>query len=121
MDDSEEQQTVQQVTAKQRIIKILKLLYFPSDNSRWYFRWLINAGKVLGHCIFLISLLVLLVYAGAFGALPTEADLLAISNSNASEIYSADSKLIGRIYLENRVSVDSSAISKNVINALVAT
>ncbi|MDB5013198.1 MAG: transglycosylase, partial [Daejeonella sp.] len=39
----------------------------------------------------------------------------------ASELYTADGKLIGRYYKENRTPVEYSKIAPSVINALVAT
>lgn len=41
--------------------------------------------------------------------------------SLSSEVYTADGKLIGRFYKENRSPVDFKSISPNLINALVAT
>jgi penicillin-binding protein 1A len=58
---------------------------------------------------------------GVFGECPSVNDLKALQNKNASEIYSVDSVLLGRFYFENRTNVKYEAISKDVINALVAT
>ena len=58
---------------------------------------------------------------GAFGKIPDHATLRSIRNNTATEIYSADSVLIGRFYLQERTRTDYKGISKNVINALVAT
>jgi len=52
---------------------------------------------------------------------PTTAQLLEINSPQASEIYSADGKLLGRYYIENRSNVHFHDISPNVINALIAT
>lgn len=66
-------------------------------------------------------LFVLLVYFGMFGALPSYNDLKNISNHNASEVYTTDQQLMGRYFVENRLSIDNKDISKHVIHALVAT
>lgn len=61
------------------------------------------------------------VYLGFLGYVPTTSQLHDIKNSQASEVFSADGKLLGRYYVENRSNVSYDEISPNVINALVAT
>ena len=61
------------------------------------------------------------VYFGAFGKLPTKEDLKKINTRVASEVYSADGKIIGKFYLENRIFVNIDSISPHVVHALVAT
>lgn len=68
-----------------------------------------------------VLLLFLLVYLNAFGKLPTEKALRNIQNKTASEIYSADGKMLGKYYLENRINVDFDDISPYLVNALIAT
>ncbi|MCB0572262.1 MAG: transglycosylase domain-containing protein [Phaeodactylibacter sp.] len=58
---------------------------------------------------------------GAFGKLPTEDSLSSVTQYTASEIYAADSTLLGRYYFENRSNVRYKDISPHFINALVAT
>jgi penicillin-binding protein 1A len=48
-------------------------------------------------------------------------DIKTPTMSLSSEVYTADGKLIGRFYKENRSPVDYKGISPNLINALVAT
>ena len=45
----------------------------------------------------------------------------AIKNANASEVYSADKKLLGKYYIQNRTELEYEDISPSAINALVAT
>jgi len=104
-----------------RTKSVIKYIYFPSDNPSWKKRWLINIFKIAAHLIVLFLLLILLVYIGAFGHIPSDKELRIINNSNASVIYSGDNVQMGRIYRQNRISVDSADISRNVVNALVAT
>jgi penicillin-binding protein 1A len=63
----------------------------------------------------------LLVYAGLLGSLPARSDLRGRQNHTASEVYSADSVLLGRYYLQDRTNVSYRAIAPHVIQALVAT
>lgn len=66
-------------------------------------------------------LFLLMVYMGVFGALPDVRELKTIKHDSATEIYSRDSKLMGKYYVENRSTIKNNQISKNVKNALVAT
>ncbi|TWR31069.1 penicillin-binding protein [Mucilaginibacter pallidiroseus] len=56
-----------------------------------------------------------------FGYSPDMEDIKMPTMSQSSEVYTADGKLIGRFYKENRSLVDYKSISPNIINALVAT
>ncbi|WP_113661552.1 penicillin-binding protein 1A [Pedobacter nanyangensis] len=56
-----------------------------------------------------------------FGYSPSYADIKKPSQRVGSELYTSDGKLIGRYFKENRTPVAFKEISKNVVNALVAT
>ena len=59
---------------------------------------------------------------GLFGKLPSLQELENPQANLATEIYANDGKtLMGKIYTENRVSVDYKNISKSVIDALIST
>jgi penicillin-binding protein 1A len=53
--------------------------------------------------------------------IPANKELRKIQNPIASEVYTADSVLIGRYYIQNRTQVNYEDISPNIINALIAT
>jgi len=55
------------------------------------------------------------------GKLPSEEQLRNIHNFEASEIYSADDQLLGRYFIQNRTVLEYEEISKNFVEALVAT
>ncbi len=61
------------------------------------------------------------MYKGAFGQLPTYHDLKTIKNNIASEVYSADGKLIGKYFIQERTNTPFEHIPKHLIDALVAT
>lgn len=61
------------------------------------------------------------VLGGAFGKLPSLADLRQISQPVASEVYTADSVLIGQYYLQQRSEIAYQELSPALVNALVAT
>lgn len=106
---------------KQKVMPFVRVLYFPSDNTNKRRRWMINIGKVLMHFVLTIFVFILMVYMGVFCHIPSCEELRSIDNVEASELYSADQKLLGRYYRQNRISVDSSDISSHVVNALIAT
>jgi penicillin-binding protein 1A len=56
-----------------------------------------------------------------FGYSPDMRDIKTPTMSLSSEVYTADGKLIGRFYKENRSPVDFKSISPNLIKALIAT
>lgn len=87
---------------------------FKKRLFRFLFFCFLIAGSVF--VLFLAS-----IYYGAWGKIPDYHTLKNIQNADASEVYSDDGKILGRIYAENRTNIDFSAIPINVINALVAT
>ena len=56
-----------------------------------------------------------------FGYSPSYQDIKAPAQRVGSELYTADGKLIGRYFKENRTPVNFTEISPSVINALIAT
>jgi penicillin-binding protein 1A len=78
----------------------------------------LQTGAIL---FFLVSLFFILVFIGVFGPVPSKQQLKDINNPVASEVLSADGKVIGRYYVENRSNVGFDEISPNIINALIAT
>lgn len=55
------------------------------------------------------------------GSMPSVEELQNPKVAQASEIYSADGKLIGKLYTENRTPVDFDSLSPYLIKALIAT
>ncbi len=70
-----------------------------------------------------IVLILTFINIGWIGYLPPIDELQNPKNKYATEIYSSDLQLLGRYFFskQNRVGVVYSEISKNVVNALVAT
>ncbi len=71
--------------------------------------------------IILFTCAVQINFLGLFGYSPTERDIVMPSLNMASEVYTADSVLIGRYFEEDRDPVPFDSISKHVIDALIAT
>src|SRR5688572_16326963 len=69
----------------------------------------------------LILFFVFLVWIGLFGRIPGKNELHSIRHQQATEVYSADSVLLGRYYLQDRSMVPSSDIPLSLKQALIAT
>lgn len=90
------------------------------DKTIEYFRTHPKARKrliIFGPPLFLLFLLLLTVWIET----PSRRQLRNIQNQVASEVYSADSVLLGRYYLQDRTEVKYNEIAPVVFDALVAT
>ena len=89
----------------------------PGAKNRFFsYLWKVVAiGFLVG------SLFFMLVFFGVLGPVPSKYQLQRINTLLASEVISADGKVLGRYYVENRSNVKFEEISKNVIDALIAT
>jgi penicillin-binding protein 1A len=63
----------------------------------------------------------ILVFSGAFGPLPKKAELAEIKYEEATLVYSADNKLIGKIFAKNRTPITFEIIPTYLIEALIVT
>jgi penicillin-binding protein 1A len=79
--------------------------------------WLRRGTKVAGFlylCYFVFAI-------GLFGEIPTVEELRDLQTLNTSEVYTADSVLIGKFYKENRKDIPFDAIPTHTVDALVST
>lgn len=65
--------------------------------------------------------LIIGVWVGLFGKLPTTEDLRDIETANSTEIYTQDSVLIGKFFIQNRTDDSLKNVSPYIVNALIAT
>lgn len=79
------------------------------------------AGVIVAGLIFIFFGFFLSVRAGLFGELPTSEVLKNIENNMATEVYSADSVLLGRFFIQERTRTQYNEIPESLINALIAT
>ena len=70
--------------------------------------------------IAITAVFVLSIYFGFWGELPDKKSLAEIKHPRASEVYTADSILIGKYYLNDRQPILYENIPKHLINALIA-
>jgi len=96
--------------------KVSNTSNFRSQFLKWF--WL-----TFGFGILCAVALFLFINIGWIGYLPPIDELQNPKNKYATEIYSSDLQLLGRYFFnkENRVGVRYNEISKNVVDALVAT
>lgn len=83
--------------------------------------------KLLKHAIYMVGMLtvglflfVFSIYLGLWGKLPDKSELANFQYQRASEVYSADSVLIGKYYLYDRQPIDHIEIPQHLLDALVA-
>jgi penicillin-binding protein 1A len=76
---------------------------------------------ILFYFVILLFCAIELNFLWLFGYSPDMEDIRNPVMSLSSEVYSADGKLLGRYYKENRSPVEFKQISPNLINALIAT
>ncbi len=89
-----------------------------AEDLKKYIRtfWYIIIGGILFAALFLT-----LIGLGAFGKLPSFVELENPKNSLATEVRSADGKVLGTYYRQNRSYTKYEELSPNIINALIAT
>lgn len=73
------------------------------------------------YSIILFTCAVQLNFLGLFGYSPTKKDIVMPTLNVASELFTADSVLIGRYFEEDRDPVPFDSISQHVLDALIAT
>jgi penicillin-binding protein 1A len=89
-----------------------KVIYYFKTHPRAR-RWTIIAGPPALFTIILLTVV--------WVETPSKRELRTIQNQVASEVFSADSVLLGRYYIQDRTEVSFENISTEVINALIAT
>ncbi len=73
-------------------------------------------------CIFSsIAILIIAIWLGMFGEIPSRNDLTSFNHQVATEIFSADSVLLGRYYWQERSTVPANEVTPALKHALVAT
>ncbi len=81
---------------------------------------IVGLAAALAGVIFIVGF-VLSIKMGAFGDLPTAADLKKIENNQAALVYSADGKILGKYFVQERTNIKYKDLSPDLVHALVAT
>ena len=106
-------------------VQKLKLIWEQLNLFYHSNRWFRNILKI-GISLILVGLVVingfyLAVLWGAFGKVPDKATIQNFRNNTASEVYSADSVLLGKYYLQERTNAEFEELPEHLIQSLVAT
>ena len=100
-------------SVRHKIHAYLKTLTFKKVIVLW--------GLFLSVVLAFLLFLFLSTWAGLFGSIPNKKELLAIKNPAASEVYSADSVLLGRYFFQERSNIDFQEIPQHVLDAVIVT
>lgn len=98
------------------------IITFPK--TFWHMRWYKKLGVSLLCCVVFVIVLFLSInfnLFNLFGGMPTLEQIDNTAQSEASEIYSADGKLMGKFFSENRSPVTYEEISPKLIQTLICT
>jgi penicillin-binding protein 1A len=78
-------------------------------------------GSIFAVGIGSVLLFIFAILIGVFGHVASKSDLRNLNQSVASEVYSADSVLLGKYFIENRLPTSLDSISPHIVEALIAT
>ena len=107
-----------------------QIVQAPRKAWEWYKglyqgrKWYVKTFAVLGTLVvafFLYLVMVDINFLWLFGKSPSMSDVRNTHPAEASEIYSADGKLIGKFFSENRMPVSYDEVSPDFWTALVDT
>lgn len=99
----------------------LPLRFQSSLNSaRIYFKRN-QKTRYTAYAMISLTLLLVLFISFVLTQTPSNKELTSIRNAVASEVYSADSVLLGRYYIQDRTEIKYEDISPHLIDALIAT
>lgn len=100
--------------------KIQKIKSYLKNTPPWKLG--IMAG-MLAITLFLLAIFMFFfsVKWGVFGPIPNKEAILDFQNSTASEIYSEDSVLLGKYYIQDRTDISFKELPPSLIEALIAT
>ncbi len=91
----------------------------PTPTKVTYGLWIVFLGVSLS--VYLYVKGVVSNYKEFYGEMPTFESLENPKSDLASELYSADGELLGKKFLSNRTAIKYDDLSKNMMNALLAT
>ena len=101
------------------ILAIPLLVYSLRGRSRKFYIRCFLIPTTIG--VGSIFLLILLIYLGVFGTLPTKQDLKDLRQAEASLIYDYNEEFIGKFYIFDRTKIEYKDFPPYLINALIAT
>ena len=109
---------------------IEKIKKLPKKGCKWYkglyqgHRWYVKVGIAIASLIVAFMLYLIMVdinFLWLFGKSPSMSDVKNTHPAEASQIYSADGKVIGKFFSENRMPVTYDEVSPKFWEALIDT
>jgi penicillin-binding protein 1A len=101
-----------------RILNMLGERWTDGGSRHRVQRFLLLAlGSVVIFCLLFVGA----VWTGIFGPIPDEDELRNVDHQLATEVYSADSVLLGKYFLEDRSKIPASEIPEFLKEALIST
>ncbi len=92
--------------------------FLRKQSYKFYLKWF---GISVASGISVLLILILLVYFGAFGRLPSEEQLKELKQAEASLMYDTNDELIGKFFIFDRTNISYEDFPPYLINALIAT
>ena len=86
--------------------------------KKFYLKWIGIPAAVVGGSLLL---LILLIFFGVFGKLPSQEELKELRQAEASLIYDANGVFIGKFYIFDRTKIEYKDFPPYLVNALLAT
>ncbi|HEY9009082.1 transglycosylase domain-containing protein [Ohtaekwangia sp.] len=82
---------------------------------------LFTGAFLAGFFLVFFAALFILVWMGVFGRLPDRDELRAVENPLATEVYSADSVLLGKYFIQERSNIQYADIPQHLTDVVLAT
>ncbi|MBN1822166.1 MAG: transglycosylase domain-containing protein [Prolixibacteraceae bacterium] len=92
-----------------------------TEKKESFKKYIIRFWIIFSVLLFFVFILFFSIAKGWMGFMPTFEELENPESLLASEIYSADNKIIGNYHLENRTQVSYDELPQHLVDALVAT
>lgn len=86
--------------------------------GRKFLRFLL---QLTGFLSFLLVVFFFLIFTGLFGPVPGRDELSNLKDERATLVYSADNRLIGKIFAKNRTPIERESLPQHLLDALIAT
>lgn len=97
---------------------LIRSFRFKNYTKRNWFRFFLKGILAF---IILFVILILYIYYGSFGRVPTNTEVKLFRSMEASEVYSMDNVLLYRFDKENRLNIPFDSIPDHVVEALISS
>ena len=84
-------------------------------------KWLLYSIGLIGFFFLGVLIFIIMVYSGVWGKLPSTDDLKELKQAQATLVYDAEEKLIGKYFVFDRMPIAYEELPQHLIDALIAT